>query len=469
MDKTINKLALFDTYERKVRIFEPIKNKTVGLYACGPTVYDYAHIGNLRTYIFTDILRRTLEFNNYNVNHVMNITYVGHLVSDADSGEDKMLKGARKHNKSAFEIAKYFEAAFLTDTDALNIKRAKTMCRATEHIEEQINYILEIEKKGFTYITADGVYFDTQELAKHNFKYGALAKLDIDGLQGGARVDTGEKRNLTDFALWKFSASPSKNNQSRQMQWDSPWGVGFPGWHIECSAMSDKYLGEVFDIHVGGEDHIPVHHSNEISQCQARHGKNPANFWMHGYFLKFNQEKISKSGKSLLLKSIIDKGIDPLAYRYLTLTCHYRSQLNFSWDALESANVALKRLKSAVNSYPDGGTIDTNFEIMFKNKINNDLNMPQAVTVLWAVIKSHLNDKDKKATVLHFDKILGMSLDQFSINECVVPEAVIALAKLRLQARLNKDWQSSDEFRKKIAQLGFLIEDSKGGYIITKK
>ena len=469
MDKTINKLALFDTYERKVRIFEPIKNKTVGLYACGPTVYDYAHIGNLRTYIFTDILRRTLEFNNYNVNHVMNITYVDHLVSDADSGEDKMLKGARKHNKSAFEIAKYFEAAFLTDTDALNIKRAKTMCRATEHIEEQINYILEIEKKGFTYITADGVYFDTQELAKHNFKYGALAKLDIDGLQGGARVDTGEKRNLTDFALWKFSASPSKNNQSRQMQWDSPWGVGFPGWHIECSAMSDKYLGEVFDIHVGGEDHIPVHHSNEISQCQARHGKNPANFWMHGYFLKFNQEKISKSGKSLLLKSIIDKGIDPLAYRYLTLTCHYRSQLNFSWDALESANVALKRLKSAVNSYPDGGTIDTNFEIMFKNKINNDLNMPQAVTVLWAVIKSHLNDKDKKATVLHFDKILGMSLDQFSINECVVPEAVIALAKLRLQARLNKDWQSSDEFRKKIAQLDFLIEDSKGGYIITKK
>lgn len=469
MHETIKELALFDTFERKVRHFEPIKNNWVGLYACGPTVYDYAHIGNLRTYIFTDILRRTLEFNHYDVKHVMNITDVGHLVSDADSGEDKMLKGARKQNKSAFDIAKYFESAFLKDTDALNIKRPKTICRATEHINEQISYILEIEKKGFTYITSDGIYFDTQKLANNNFIYGELARLDIKGLQAGTRVDQGEKRSLTDFALWKFSNISSNSTQSRQMEWDSPWGIGFPGWHIECSAMSEKYLGKVFDIHVGGEDHIPVHHANEIAQCQARHGKNPANFWMHGYFLKLNKEKISKSGKSLLLKSIIDKGFDPLAYRYLTLTSHYRSQLNFSWDALESASVALKRLKSAINSYADGGSVDLNFEVMFKNMINNDLNMPQALTVLWSVIKSNLKDKDKRATVLHFDKILGLSLGEFSIGKCVVPSEVIALAELRLKARSNKDWQGSDIIREKIAQLGFSIEDSKGTYIILKK
>jgi len=469
MEKKIPELALFDTFERKVRPFKAIDNKTVGLYACGPTVYDYAHIGNLRTYIFTDILRRALEINNYDVNHVMNITDVGHLVSDGDTGEDKMEKGARKQNKSAWEIALYFENAFLEDTDRLNIKRPKIICRATEHIREQIEYILEIEKKGFTYNTSDGVYFNTQKLAAHNFKYGELAKLDIEGLQAGSRVDLADKKSVTDFALWKFSRNKLGSNETRQMEWDSPWGVGFPGWHIECSAMSEKYLGPVFDIHVGGEDHIPVHHSNEISQCQARHGKNPANFWMHGYFLKLNKEKISKSGKSLLLKEISEKNIDPLAYRYLSLTSHYRSQLNFNWDALEAANIALTRLKSAIHSYPSGGAVDDEFLNEFIAKVNNDLNMPQALTVLWSVIKSDLSDDDKKATALLFDKVLGLSLDKIYKTKFEFTTEVNEIAQLRQSARENKDWAASDRLRDRINQLGFMIEDKKAGYILSKK
>ncbi|PAJ69238.1 cysteine--tRNA ligase, partial [Pseudoalteromonas sp. NBT06-2] len=258
-------------------------------------------------------------------------------------------------------MAQYFEDVFLKDTDKLNIKRPKIICRATEHIQEQIEYILEIEKKGFTYKIDDGIYFNTQKLSEHNFNYGQLAKLAIDGLQPGERVDFADKKNATDFALWKFSNKKLESHESRQMEWDSPWGVGFPGWHIECSAMSEKYLGTVFDIHVGGEDHIPIHHSNEISQCQARHGKNPANYWMHGYFLKLNKEKISKSGKSLLLKSIEEEKIDPLAYRYLILTSHYRSQLNFSWDSLKSANIALNRVKTAMINFPSGGKVNKKF------------------------------------------------------------------------------------------------------------
>jgi cysteinyl-tRNA synthetase len=469
MDKTIPVLALFDTFERKIRPFEAISNNTVGLYACGPTVYDYAHIGNLRTYIFTDVLRRALEINNYDVNHVMNITDVGHLVSDGNTGEDKMEKGARKQNKSAWEIALHFENAFFEDTDRLNIKRPKITCRATEHIKEQIEYILEIEKKGFTYKTSDGVYFNTQKLAAHNFQYGELAKLDIEGLQAGSIVDLADKKSVTDFALWKFSRSKSDTNETRQMQWDSPWGVGFPGWHIECSAMSEKYLGPVFDIHVGGEDHIPVHHSNEISQCQARHGKNPANFWMHGYFLKLNKEKISKSGKSLLLNEISEKNIDPLAYRYLSLTSHYRSQLNFNWDALDAANVALTRLKNTIHSYPSGGVVDDDFLNEFIAKVNNDLNMPQALTVLWSVIKSDLSDDDKKATALVFDKVLGLSLDKISKTKFEFTTEVNEIAQLRQSARENMDWAESDRLRDRINQLGFMIEDKKAGYVLSKK
>src|SRR3990172_6122045 len=308
------KLRLFDTYTRSVRDFEPLKPGEVGMYTCGPTVYDYAHIGNLRTYIFEDILRRTLEINGYRVKHVMNITDVGHLTSDADTGEDKMEKGSQRTGKSAWQFAD----VFVSDMNHLNLLAPTIWCKSTDHIQEQIDFISCIEDKGFTYKTSDGVYFDTSKLTE----YGQLSRLDIDGLQAGTRIEMGEKRHPTDFALWKFSPRDHK----RQMEWESPWGMGFPGWHIECSAMSAKYLGSEFDIHCGGEDHIPVHHTNEIAQSQACFGTRLANFWMHGYFLQLETERMSKSsGAFIRLQDIMDEGDDPLAYRLFSLNAHYRS------------------------------------------------------------------------------------------------------------------------------------------------
>jgi cysteinyl-tRNA synthetase len=309
-------LRLFDTYQRQVRDFEPLKpNRNparVGLYACGLTVYDYAHIGNLRTYIFEDILRRVLEFNGYEVEHVQNITDVGHLTSDADTGEDKMEKGSRRTGLSAWEIAELYTQAFKDDMKQLNILEPTIWCKATDHIKEQIDLVKCIEAAGYTYRTTDGVYFDTSEVED----YGFLGRLDLAGQRAGARVDVANKRLATDFALWKFS--PPK--QQRQMEWESPWGVGFPGWHIECSAMAAKYLGPFFDIHCGGEDHITVHHTNEIAQTQACYGTTLANFWMHGYFLQLDDAKMAKStGEFLRLQSLIDRGYHPLAYRYFCL------------------------------------------------------------------------------------------------------------------------------------------------------
>jgi cysteinyl-tRNA synthetase len=323
-------LRLYDTYTRTVRDFEPLHPPEVGLYTCGPTVYDYAHIGNLRTYIFEDILRRVLEFNGYKVKHVMNITDVGHLTSDADTGEDKMEKGSRRTGKSAWEIAEFYTQAFQEDMRHLNILDPTIWCRATDHIAEQIEFIQCIEAKGYTYRTSDGIYFDTSKLPD----YGYLARLDIEGLQAGQRIDMGEKRSVTDFALWKFS-SP---DERRQMEWDSPWGRGFPGWHIECSAMSAKYLGAFFDIHCGGEDHISVHHPNEIAQTQACYGTRLANFWMHGYFLQLDSAKMAKSaGGFLRVQTLVDRGYDPLAYRFFCLSAHYRAKLNFNWESLDGA------------------------------------------------------------------------------------------------------------------------------------
>ncbi|MEZ4618415.1 MAG: cysteine--tRNA ligase [Caldilineaceae bacterium] len=323
-------LRLYDTYSRSLRDFAPLSPEEVGLYTCGPTVYDYAHIGNLRTYLFEDILRRVLEFNGYKVKHVMNITDVGHLVSDADSGEDKMEKGSRRTGKTAWEIAEFYTQAFQEDLRRLNILEPTIWCRATDYIPEQIEMIGCIEANGYAYTTSDGVYFDTAKLDD----YGYLARLKIEGLQAGMRVDMGEKRNPTDFALWKFSPK----DQTRQMEWESPWGVGFPGWHIECSAMSAKFLGNLFDIHCGGEDHIPVHHTNEIAQTEACHGTHLANFWLHGYFLQLDDAKMAKSaGGFLRVQTLLDRGYEPLVYRFFCLSGHYRAKLNFTWESLDGA------------------------------------------------------------------------------------------------------------------------------------
>ncbi len=453
---------LYDTYTRAVREFEPLDPPHVGMYTCGPTVYDYAHIGNLRTYIFEDLLRRTLEFNSYQVRHVMNITDVGHLTSDADTGEDKMEKGARRTGLSAWDIAEMYTQAFREDMKYLNILEPHVWCKATDHIQEQVDTIRCIEEKGFTYRTSDGIYFDTSKLPD----YGYLARLDIEGLQAGQRIDMGEKRNPTDFALWKFSPPGEK----RQMEWDSPWGVGFPGWHIECSAMSAKYLGTYFDIHCGGEDHIPVHHPNEIAQTQACYGTRLANFWIHGYFLQLDEAKMAKSaGGFLRVQTLMDKGYDPLAYRFFCLGANYRAKLNFSWEGLDGAATALDRLRAAAYEWGEPGALDEEYVDRFAACINDDLNMPRAVALTWDLVKSDLPASTKKATLLQFDRVLGLRLAEWQPKEDVIPADIMALVGQRQQARKEKRWKDADALREQVTAAGYEIEDTPQGPKVKSK
>ena len=456
-------MYLFDTYTRSTRKFEPLSPPTVGLYACGPTVYDYAHIGNLRTYIFEDILRRVLEFHGHSVLHVMNITDVGHLVSDADTGEDKMEIGSRRAGKSAWQIAEEYTQAFREDAQKLNILEPSIWCRATEHIQEQVEFIHCIEARGFTYRTTDGIYFDTSRIEN----YGYLARIQANGLQAGARIDMGEKRHATDFALWKFSP-PGKR---RQMEWESPWGIGFPGWHIECSAMAKKYLGEFFDIHCGGEDHIMVHHTNEIAQTEACYGSRLANFWMHGYFLQTDEARMSKSsGQFLRLQSLIDLGFDPLAFRYFCLNAHYRSKLHFSLEGMESAATSLDRLRSAVYNLGEASRVDQDFMAQFRQRINNDLNMPQALAVAWDLVRSSLAPQIKMATLLEFDKIFGLKLaDWKPVPEDEIPESILSLAEERQIARKARNWSLADALRERISDAGYEVEDTVNGPKIKRK
>ncbi|MEK6842665.1 MAG: cysteine--tRNA ligase, partial [Nanoarchaeota archaeon] len=337
-------IKLYNTLSRKKEVFKPIHKNLVGMYSCGPTVYWYQHIGNLRTYIFSDILKRVLQYNNYKVKHVINVTDVGHLTSDSDEGEDKIEIAARKEGKTAGEIADYYLRVFKEDLKKLNILNPYLWPKATEHIKEQIELIKILEKKGYTYKTKDGIYFNTSKFKS----YGKLAHLNIKGLQAGKRINLGEKKNKTDFALWKFSSS---NSEKRLQEWNSPWGLGFPGWHLECSAMSMKYLGSHFDIHTGGQDHIPIHHTNEIAQSETATGKKFVNFWMHGAFLTYHGEKVSKSkGGLYAIFDLEEKGFNPLSFRYLCLTTHYRKPLDFSLQNLETAQISLERLKNIICS-----------------------------------------------------------------------------------------------------------------------
>jgi cysteinyl-tRNA synthetase len=453
---SIMKLRLFDTYTRSVREFEPLNEDFVGLYGCGPTVYDYAHIGNLRTYVFEDILRRVLEYNGYTVRHVVNITDVGHLISDADTGEDKMEKGSKRTGKTAWEIAEIYTQAFKVDMQQLNLIEPLVWCRATDHIQEQIDLVKCIEEHGYTYRTSDGIYFDTSKLDD----YGYLGRLDIEGLQAGTRIEMGEKKHPTDFALWKFSPT----DKQRQMEWDSPWGVGFPGWHIECSAMSAKYLGEFFDIHCGGEDHITVHHTNEIAQTEACYGTRLANFWMHGYFLQIDSEKMAKSaGEFLRLSSLVERGYDPLAYRLFCLNAHYRAKLNFTWDGMDGAGTSLARLRRTTYEWGEPGELDQDYMEQFVNQINDDLNMPRAMAVVWELVKSDLVPSVKKATMLEFDRILGLHLAEWEPEEEQIPGEIFALVEQRTKARAEKRWADADALRDEIIQSGFEIEDTPSG------
>ena len=456
-------LKLYDNYTRSLRSFEALKTGAVGLYTCGPTVYDYQHIGNFRTFLFEDLLRRVLEWNGYTVDHVMNVTDVGHLTSDADTGEDKMEKGARRTGKTAWEIAELYTGAFLEDMRALNIEDPTILCRATDHIREQIEFIADIERNGYTYRTSDGIYFDTSKQPD----YGYLARLNKAGLEAGKRVDLGEKRHPTDFALWKFSPSGEK----RQMEWPSPWGTGFPGWHIECSAMAQKYLGDFFDVHCGGEDHIPVHHTNEIAQTEARVGTRLANFWMHGYFLLANDAKMAKSaGEFLRLKSLTDRGYDPLAYRYLCLTAHYRSQLNFTFDALDAAATALERMRRGFHALPAGGEPDAAYVDRFTVEINEDLNIPKALAIAWELLRGDVVDlRVTKATLAAFDRVFGLGLEAWQPKQETIPEVVRALAAARAAARAAKQWAEADRLRAELRAAGWEVEDEPDGYALKRR
>jgi cysteinyl-tRNA synthetase len=465
MARMPNPLQLYDNFTRTLRPFAPLhEGGAVGMYTCGPTVYDYQHIGNYRTFLFEDVLRRVLEWNGYRVRHVMNITDVGHLTSDGDTGEDKMEKGARRTGKSAWEIAQLYTEAFVADLKLLNIEDPAVLCRATDHIPEQIAFIADIEKNGFAYRTADGIYFDTSKQAD----YGYLARLDLKGQEAGKRVELGEKRHPSDFALWKFSPPGEK----RQMEWDSPWGKGFPGWHIECSAMAQKYLGDYFDIHCGGEDHIPVHHTNEIAQTEARVGTRLANFWLHGYFLLSNDAKMAKSdGHFLRIAYLVERGYDPLAYRYLCLTAHYRGQLNFTWDALDAAAIALDRMRNGVFAARDAGTATPEPALLerFTNEINDDLNLPRALAVAWETLRGDLAPAARRATLLAFDAVLGLRLAEWTPKQETVPDEVKALAEARLAARRAKNYADSDRLRAELHAAGWEMEDRPDGYALKRK
>ena len=459
-------LRLYNTLTRTKEPFKPIDPPHVGLYTCGPTVYNYAHIGNLRTYLFQDVLKRVLIYNGFTVKHVMNITDVGHLTGDRDMGEDKLEKGARREGKSAWDIAEFYTEAFKNDLRLLNILEPTLWCKATDTIGAQIGLIRKLEDKGYTYRISDGIYFDTSKFED----YTKLSHQNLEALQEGARVEKNpEKKNFTDFALWKFSPGDTK----RQMEWKSPWGVGFPGWHIECSAMSMMYLKERLDIHCGGADHIDVHHTNEIAQSEAATGKPFFKFWMHGAFLIISGgKKMAKSeGNFLTLEnSFVKQGIDPLAYRFATFQSHYRKPMEYSQEAVGAAKNGLQHLRNQVRALMDAGpaaAIDQGFKDKFQESLNNDLNMPQALAVVQELLKSDLAQGDKLATVLDFDQVLGFELAQLGGRQRL-PAEIEALVEARTQARKDKDWALSDELRDQIQAMGYTVQDSAQGMKVFK-
>jgi len=457
-------LVIFNTLSRKKEEFTPIDLKEIGLYTCGPTVYNFAHIGNMRTYIFEDVLKRILSYNGYKVKHVMNITDVGHLIGDRDMGEDKIEKESKKENKTAKEIAEFYTNKFKEDLTNLNIIYPNIFCKATDNIKEQIEMIETLEKKGFTYKTSDGIYFNTDKVEDYN----KLSHQNLEALKEGSRVEINdEKRNSTDFALWKFSPKDSK----RQMEWESPWGVGFPGWHIECSAMSVKYLGEHFDIHCGAVDFINLHHTNELAQTEAVTGIKPwVNYWVHGEFLNLKDgEKMAKStGNFLTVQSeFLDKNINPLVYRYATFGVHYRKQMEWNDDIMTSATNGYHNLLNRIKILGKKiGSVNMELKERFLSNINDDLNMPKAMAIVSEIFKYGIPNEDKLATILDFDKVLGLNLD--NTEENIIPEDVIQLSKDREQARIDKDWDKSDELRDKIKELGYEIKDTDKGTEVSK-
>ena len=458
-------IYFYNTLTKKKEKFLPLKDNEVRMYSCGPTVYYDAHIGNLRAYLFMDSLRRTLKYNGYTLKHVMNITDVGHLTSDADEGEDKMMVAAKRENKDPYEIAEYYMNKFLQDIGKLNIERPEIIARATEHIDIMEEYVKKIIENGFTYHTEDTIYFDTSKLPN----YGILSGKKPEEQKAGARVDFDtNKKNLSDFALW------IKAPKEHIMQWDSFFGKCYPGWHLECSAMGYKYLGEEFDIHTGGIDHIPIHHENEIAQAQGFCGKIPAKFWMHVNFLKVDGGKMSKSLNNLYtLSELQEKGYLPEVYRLFNFSSSYRIPINFTWDVMDASLKALIKLKEGYQNHLNGNdeiedNVIENYEEKFHQAINDDLNMPMAMSVVWDVIKNSKKSKKFAELLLKFDTVLGLNIDKpIESQEKMIPDEIIELAEKRKMARENKDWEESDRIRDEIAKKGYTIKDTKNGYELT--
>ncbi len=457
-------MRLYNTATRKVEEIVPIKDKQIGIYSCGPTVYWNQHIGNMYAYISWDLLVRALRYLGYEVKQVMNITDVGHLVSDGDEGEDKMEKGAKREGLTVWEIAKKYEQQFFDSEKLLNINRPEVVCAATDHIPEQIALIQKIEANGFTYITSDGVYFDTGKFPD----YAQFAHLKLEEIKDTKRDEISkEKRNLSDFALWKFSP---KDGPKRQMEWGSPWGVGFPGWHLECTAMSVKYLGETFDIHTGGIDHIPVHHTNEIAQGYGAFGHQTAHYWVHNAFVvSKGGAKMSKStGNLFLAQELATMGIDPLAYRYMVLTSHYRKGLEFSLDNLKVAMVAYQKLKNFVSEIGVKGSVSEAYKQAFETLLAADLAMPEVIALVWKLTKDvDIRPEDKKATLLDFDRVLGLNLGE-KIKTVEISDEIAKLVMARDAARKAKNWEESDRLRKELEQAGFVVEDGLDGTKVKK-
>ena len=458
-------IYFYNTLTKNKEKFEPINKEEVRMYSCGPTVYKDASIGNMRTYIMNDIIRRVLKYNGYKVKHAMNITDVGHLVSDADEGEDKMLKSAREMQKSPYEIAAYYTKLFMEDLAKLNVETPEVICKATDHITDMIKYVQKLLEKGYAYETSTAIYFDVSKLDE----YGILSGIKLEDQKAGARVDVDtEKRNPYDFALW-IKAKPN-----HIMKWESPWGLSYPGWHIECSAMGQKYLGEQFDIHTGGIDLIPTHHENEIAQSKGACGKIPARFWIHGEYLLINGGKMSKSLNNVyLLKDIIEKGYDPLTYRLFTYSSSYRTKLNFTWEAIDASQKALDKLRAGYQKHLSGNESVSDEEIVayeeaFHKAINDDLNMPLAMSVVWDVVKNPKKSKKLAELLDKFDTVLALSLDKKSENQEKIPDEVLKLAKERLKARQEKNWVESDRLRSEISALGYSIKDSNDGYELSR-
>lgn len=460
-------LKFYNTLTRKKEEFSPLDGNTVRMYSCGPTVYNYAHIGNLRTYIFMDLIRRALKFEGYRLIGVMNITDVGHLLADSDDGEDKMVKASREQKKTPLEIAEYYSKIFFEDIEKLNISKPEIIAKATDHIGEMISLVKDLQDAGIAYETSDGIYFDISKFPR----YGCLSGKNREEQVAGARVEVNtEKHNPDDFAVWK------KADPSHIMQWESPWGMGYPGWHIECSAMSRKYLGDYFDIHSGGVDHIPIHHENEIAQNEAITGKQSVRFWMHGEFMQVDGGKMSKSLGNIYTVSDLEKrGYEALDFRFFCLGAHYRKKLNFTFEGMDAAKTARQRLNQSIlqhklsSSSTNKDTLDI-YRKKFKHALEDDINAPKALGILFDLIKEDKSIDIYKLS-LEFDSFLGLSLDKLKEEkkeEELIPVEIKDLAESRLEAKKQRNFALADELRGKINILGYSIADTKEGYTITK-